>query len=168
MIGMQSTGPRVLALHIAAGTVYGAVVSCPDTLEPDLVERLQLAEGLESHEQLADFAARFRQELRQIAPVAVGVVNTRLYSNWNYAKAFARISVEAAIMLTVAETSTAATPIAYRLVKQESMAKKMEIPLPKLVEVATQRWGDVVTRYRGDRLPAVVAAMMLAKEFCPE
>jgi hypothetical protein len=42
-----------------------------------------------------DFAARFRYELRQIAPVAVGVVNTRLYANWKYADAFKRVSVEA-------------------------------------------------------------------------
>lgn len=160
--------PRVLALNIAAGTVYGAVVSCPDSLEPDTLERLQLGEGLQSHEKLADFAAQFRQELRQIAPIAVGVVNTRLYANWKYADAFKRVSLETTIMLTVAETSTTGSPIAYKLIKQESMAKTMEIPLPKLAEIAEQRWGGRVTRYRKDRLPAVVGAMALAKEFCPE
>jgi hypothetical protein len=160
--------PRVLALNIAAGTVYGAVVSCPDILDPDAVERLQLAEGMESHEQLADFAARFQQDLRQIAPIAVGVVNTRLYANWKYADAFKRVSVEATIMLTVAQTSTAGVPIAYKLIKQESMAKAMDIPLPKLAEIAEQRWGGQVPRYRKDRLPAVVGAMALAKEFCAE
>lgn len=159
--------PRVLALNIAAGNVYGAVVACPDTLEPDALERLQLAEGLEPAERLADFAARFRQDLRQIAPIAVGVVNTRRYSNWVYAHAFERVSVEAAIMLTVVETSTTASPIAYKLIKQESMAKAAQIPLSKLVEVATERWGDQVTRFRNDRLPAVVGAMALAMEHCP-
>lgn len=162
----SSARPRVLALNIAAGTVYGAVVSCPDTFEPDAVERLQLAEGLEAHERLGDFAARFRHELRQVGPVAVGVVNTRSYGNWVYSKAFNRISVEATIMLTVAETSTTGSPIAYKLIKQESMAKKMDIPLPKLGEIAEQRWGAQVPRYRKDRLLAVVGAMALAKEFC--
>jgi hypothetical protein len=46
-------------------------------MEPDAVERLELAQGLASAEQLADFAARFRQELRQIAAIAVGVVTRR-------------------------------------------------------------------------------------------
>lgn len=158
--------PRVLALNIAAGNVYGAVVACPDTLEPDVVERLQLAEGMESHEQLADFAARFQQELRQIAPIAVGVVHTKRYAQWKYADAFKRVSIEAAIMLTVAQTSTATSPIAYKLIKQDAMAKSTQVPLPKLVEVATERWGNHVPRYRNERFPAVVGAMALAKEFC--
>ena len=163
---MAEMSPRVLALHIAAGSVYGAVVACPDTLEPGLAERMQLSDGLEGASQLADFAARFRQQLREIAPVAVGVVNTRKYASWKYADAFTRISVEAAIMLTVADASTTDKPVRYSLIKQESMAKKMEIPLQKLVEVATERWGDVVTRYRQDRLLAVVGAFALAKDVC--
>jgi hypothetical protein len=160
--------PRVLALNIAAGAIYGALVACPDKLEPNTLERLQLAEGLDSAEQLADFAARFRQELRQLAPVAVGVVNTRLYSNWKYANAFKRISIEAAIMLTVVEVSTPAAPIRYKLISQETMAKAVGIPLPKLAEIATDRWGGQVPRYRKDRLLAVVGAIALAKEYCPE
>jgi hypothetical protein len=158
--------PRVLAVNIAGGNVYGAVVACPDTLEPNTLERLQLAEGLESAEQLADFARRFRQELRQIAPVAVGVVHTRLYSNWKYAHAFTRISIEAAIMLTVVETSTTDAPIRYSLIKQDRMAKTVGIPLPRLVEVGTDRWGGQVPRYRKERLPAVVGAFALAREHC--
>jgi hypothetical protein len=159
--------PRVIALNIAAGSVYGAVVVCPETLEPERLERLKLAEGLESAEQLADFAARFRQELREIEPIAVGVVNTRLYSNWKYADAFKRISIEAAIMLTVVESSAAVRPIRYKLIKQETMAKTVGIPLGTLIEVATERWGDKVPRYRKDRVPAVVGAFALAKEHCP-
>lgn len=162
----SSVSRRVIALNIAAGSVYGAVVSCPDALDPARLERLQLAEGLEPAEQLADFAARFRQELREIEPVAVGVVHTRLYANWKYADAFKRISIEAAIMLTVTDSSTTAAPIRYQLIKQEKMAKTVGIPLKTLVEVGTERWGEAVPRYRNHRLPAVVGAFALAQEHC--
>lgn len=164
---VTSTAPCVLALNIAAGSVYCAVAISPDeVLFDDPLERLDMAEGLDPAEQLADFSARFRLELRRIAPIAVGVLHTKLNANWKYAGAFRRITVEAAVMLVVVETSTSSAPIAYRLIKQHAMAKTVGIPLPKLVEVGTTRWGDGVTRYRKDRLPAVVGALALAKEHC--
>jgi len=165
---VTNTAPCVLALNIAAGSVYCAVAtSSEDVLFGDPLERLDLAEGLAPADQLADFAARFRLELRRVAPVAVGVLHTKLYANWKYADAFRRITIETAVMLSVVETSTSTAPISYQLIKQDAMAKTVGIPLPKLVEVGTMRWGDGVTRYRKDRLPAVVGALALAKEHCP-
>jgi hypothetical protein len=35
----RTASPRVLALNIAAGTVYGAVVVCPDWVNPGSTER---------------------------------------------------------------------------------------------------------------------------------
>jgi hypothetical protein len=159
-------GECVLAVNLVGGTAYCAVVSSTGELLADALERIELAEGLMPAEQLADFAARFRQELSRLGPVAVGVINTRKYSGWKYADAWRRVTLEAAVMMTVAEASTGNRPVHYTLVKQETMAKAVEIPLAKLNEVATDRWGDQVTKYRKDRFPAVVGAMGLVREFC--
>jgi hypothetical protein len=155
----------VLGLNLAGGIAYCAVVEAPYDLIPHELERIDLAEGLEPAEQLADFAARVRQELSRLSPVAVGVINTTKFASWNYGHAWRRVTMEAAVMLSVEETSTSRAPIRYKLVQQKTMAKTVEIPLQRLHEVATERWGDVVTRYRKERLPAVVGAMALAKEF---
>ena len=156
---------RVLAVNLAGGTAYCAVLEAPDRLVADELERIGLAEGLEPAEQLADFAARVRQELTRLEPVAVGVINTRKYASWKYADAWRRVTMEAAIMLSAAETSSSSMRINYKLVKQETMAKTTEIPLAKLQDVCAERWGDSVPRYRKERFPAVVGAMALAKEF---
>jgi hypothetical protein len=155
----------VLAVNLAGGSAYCAVVEAPDQLVPGELERIHLAEGLEPAEQLADFAARLRQELSRLQPVAVGVINTRKYASWKYADAWRRVTMEAAIMLSAEEVSTSSSPITYKLVKQETMAKTTSIPLAKLQEVCTERWGDAVAKYRKERFPAVVGAMALAKEF---
>jgi hypothetical protein len=156
----------VLAVNLAGGIAYCAVASPPDELLPDALVRIELAEGLGPAEQLFDFAARFRQELSRLGPVAVGVIHTKKTSQWIYKDAWRRVTMEAAVMLTVAEASTVDKPIHYKLIKQEKMAKTAEIPLAKLQEVCTERWGDQVTKYRKDRFPAVVGAMALVKEFC--
>jgi hypothetical protein len=130
----------------------------------DPLERLELAQSLAGAEQVADFAARFKQEVRRIRPAAVGVVYPRRYSNWKYADAFRRVSMETAIMLGVAELSTPARPIAYVQVKQDPMAKALGIPLPKFGEKAKAQWGHGVPRYQKDRLYAVAAAVYLAQE----
>lgn len=155
----------VLAVNLAGGSAYCAVVEAPEKLVPGELERIDLAEGLEPAAQLADFAARLRQELSRLEPVAVGVINTRKYASWKYADAWRRVTMEAAIMLSAETASTGSAPITYKLVKQETMAKATSIPLAKLQEVCGERWGDDVSKYRKERFPAVVGAMALAKEF---
>jgi hypothetical protein len=157
----------VLAVNLAGGTAYCAVASPPGELVEDDLVRIELAEGLGDAEQLADFAARFRQELRRLRPVAVGVIQTTKTSQWVYSYAWRRVTVESAIMLTTVEASTSEHPIDYKLLKPSAMAKAVDIPLRKLYEVAGKRWGAAVPKYRKDRLPAVVGALALAREFCP-
>ncbi|MBA2359580.1 MAG: hypothetical protein H0V79_01360 [Actinobacteria bacterium] len=74
---MSAEKRRVLGLTIVAGTVYAAVVEYPETpVFSDPFERLDVAQGLDPSAQLADFSARFKQELRRIRPAAVGVLNS--------------------------------------------------------------------------------------------
>jgi hypothetical protein len=62
---------RALGVHIAAGSVYGAGAEGPDAvLFSDPLERLELATSLAGADQLADFSARFRQEIRRVKPVS--------------------------------------------------------------------------------------------------
>lgn len=165
---MADPEPRSLGIHIAAGCAYAAVAEGPEgVLFDDPLERLELARSLAGADQLADFSARFKQEVRRIKPCTVGVVYPKLYSNWKYSDAFRRVAIETAIMLGVSELSTPARPIAYVQVKQDSMAKALEIPLPKFSERAKARWGDGVPRYQKDRLYAVAAAAYLAQEAAP-
>jgi hypothetical protein len=152
-------------MNLAGGTAYCAVAVPPEELVDDPLVRIQLAEGLEPAAQLVDFAARFRQELSRLRPAAVGVVQTTKTASWVYAQAWRRATVEAAVMMTVADASTSERPIAYRQIGQKAMAKKVDIPLKQLQDVCVERWGAEVPMYRKDRFPAVVGAMALLKEF---
>jgi hypothetical protein len=157
----------MLGVHIPAGTAYFAVVTCPDEADyDDPLERIQLAVGVELAEQLADFEHRFKQELRRIRPRAVGVVFPKRYSQWKYADAFTRASLETAIILAVEEVSTPAQPIDFTQVKQDAMAKAVGIPLPKMDTAGRKRWAGL-TRYRAERVYAFAAATALATERCP-
>lgn len=158
---------RVLALNLAGGIAYCAVAVPPDQLVADALVRIELAEGLEPAPQLVDFAARFRQELNRLRPLAVGIVQTQKTNNWVFSQAWRRATVEAAVMMTVADASTSERPIAYRQIGQKAMCKSVGIPLQQLQEASAARWGGEVQMYRKDRFPAVVAAMALLKEFCP-
>jgi hypothetical protein len=155
----------VLALNLASGTAYCAVAASPQRLVDDPLVRIELAEGLEPAEQLVDLSARFQQELNRLQPIAVGIVQTLKTNNWVYSKAWRRSTVEAVVMLTVADASTSEHPIAYRQIGQKAMAKAAGIQLKSLQEDCVERWGDQVPMYRKDRFPAVVGAMALLKEF---
>jgi hypothetical protein len=152
-------------VNLAGGVAYCAVASSEGLVDDPLV-RIELAEGLSEAEQLADFAARVRQELNRLRPLAVGVIHTKKSAQWIYKEAWRRVTLEAAIMLTVAACSTSERAIDYKLVKQDAMAKTVGIPLPKLHERAKERWGEQVPKYQKDRFPAVVGAIALAEEFC--
>lgn len=155
----------VLALNLAGGTAYCAVAAAPDQLVDDPLVRIELAEGLEPAEQLVDLGARVRQELNRLQPVAVGIVQTLKTNAWVYSKAWRRATVEAVVMLTVADASTSEHPIAYRQIGPKAMCKTVGIPLKTLQDDASERWGTKVPMYRKERLPAVVGAMALLKEF---
>lgn len=156
----------VLGVNLAGGTAYCAVASPPDRLVDDPLVRIELAEGLEPAEQLIDLGARFQQELNRLQPVAVGIVQTLKRNNWVYSKAWRRATVEAVVMLTVADASTSERPIAYRQIGPKAMAKAAGIQLKTLQEDCAERWGDRVPMYRKERFPAVAGAMALLKEFC--
>ena len=158
-------GNCVLALNLAGGTAYCAVATAPDRLVDDSLVRIELAEGLEPAEQLVDLGARFQQELNRLRPVAVGVVQTLKTNNWVYSQAWRRATVEAVVMLTVADASTSERPIAYRQLGPKAMAKAAGITLKTLQDECAERWGGQVPMYRKDRFPAVVGAMALLKEF---
>jgi hypothetical protein len=159
--------PRVLGVHIAAGTAYFAVVACPDTpVYDDPLERIQPAVGADLPEQVADFSGRFKQELRRIRPTAVGVVFPKLYAQWKYAAAFTRVSLETAIILAVQELSTPAHPIEFVQVKQDAMAKKVSVPLPKMDTEGRKRWAGI-PRYQAERVYAFAAATAMARDRCP-
>lgn len=157
----------VLALNLAGGTAYCAVAASPERLVDDPLVRIELAEGLEPAEQLVDLGARFQQELNRLRPLAVGIVQTQKTNSWVYSQAWRRATVEAVVMLTVAEASTSERPIAYRQIGPKAMCKAVGIPLKQLQEVCTERWGGEMSMYRKDRFPAVVGAMALLKEFSP-
>ena len=159
--------PCVLALNLSGGTAYCAVATPPDRLLDDPLIRIELAEGLEPADQLIDLGARVRQELSRLQPVAVGVVQTLKTNSWTYSKAWRRATVEAVVMLTVADASTSERPISYRQIGQKSMAKAAGIDLKKLQEECAARWATQVPMYRKDRYPAVVGAMALLAEFYP-
>ena len=157
----------MLGVHIAAGTAYFGIVVCPDDpLYDDPLERIQFAAGANLPEQVSDFSARVKQELRRIRPHAVGVVFPKLYAQWKYTDAFRRVSIETAILLAAEELSTPAQPIEFVQVKQDAMAKTLGIPLPKMETVGSNRWPGV-TRYRKERVYAFAAATTLAAGRCP-
>jgi hypothetical protein len=165
--GDPSRTGRVLGLSISAGTLYAGLVECPDVpVFTDSFERLDLAVGLEGAAQLSDLSARFKQEIRRIEPTAVGVLNTRKYSNWKYADVFRRVCIEAVVMLAVTDLSSSARTMRYVLLKQEGLPKALGIPAGTFAEGIVSRWGPGMKRYAKDRAWAFATATALAKQEC--
>jgi len=153
---------KIVGINIVAGEAWVGVVECPDVmLLKDPLTRLARAKHLPSADALHDFANRFREQLRRIQPVAVGVANTRRYSGWPYAEAFNRVTLEAAIML-----ATSAEEVPFVSVKQEAVFKAIEIPYENFPKRAAEQLGiDPPTNWN-NRALAFGAALTLAKERC--
>lgn len=123
---------RVLGIHVAGGVAYygaaqrrgggapsGALVvpvdGTPDRIEP--------ANSLHGAEQIADFANRFRQDLRDLAPDRVALVATRQHSGLTYKVAYDRISLVSAVMLVCVSLN-----VPFEEVKTDLIGKKTGVP----------------------------------------
>jgi hypothetical protein len=156
-----SSGHTALGVHLAAGEAYIGIVRPPadvDTLDP--LEKMAPAGHLSGADQLADFVARFRQEVRRVHPDVVGVLLPRRGGQWVYKEAAQRASLEACILL-----AGHAEGIASKLIKQSDVASGLHMPPEKVPQLAAERLGVTKPpRYWRARSYAFAAAAYLAQE----
>jgi hypothetical protein len=103
-----NTGPdaseRVLGISVRGGRAYFALVQCPSTpLLGDELDRISPSAQDDHAAVLGNFRDRVSQELRRLQPRAVGVGFTRKYQNWSAAEAYARFTLDAAVMLAAVD-----------------------------------------------------------------
>lgn len=103
---------------------------------PRASTRLEFNPGLAEAEQLADLTARIRQDLSGARIEAVGLVETRSYSNWTYRHAYARVLSIGAVM-----AATTALQIPFATLKTSDIAQTVKVPADKLQTVSFQLFG---------------------------
>lgn len=159
---MSGKVERAVGINIVAGEAWIGIVQCPDDLVlDDPLKRLARAQYLEPADALHDFVDRFREELRRIQPVAVGVANTRLYVGWKYADALKRITLEAAIML-----AASAEEISFESVRQEDVFKAVGAPYMEFPKRAAEQLAIDPPPNWDKRALAFGSALKLAKDRC--
>ncbi len=156
----------LLGVNIAAGVAYLGVVNCPsELLISDEVESMALAKNLGPAEMVDDLRKRFREELRRLRPLAVGVVHPRLYSGWKYRDAYTRVTIETAIMVAAVEEQ-----IHFASIKQDKIAGVVKAPVgATFAALAAKRLGlQKVPSGWNNRALAFGAALLLSQEQCDE
>lgn len=160
---------RVVGLVVASGKLfYGvaegrgaaatqSVAGAPTDLVP--------SQGGSESARLADFQARFRQDLRSISPSSVGLVATRKHGNWQYRQAFDRISLVAAVMLACEQEG-----VSFQEVKTEDIARVVKLPAHGLEQLSPSAVGldGVPLAWRAGRAAAFGCAMTLLENTAEE
>jgi len=149
----------VLGVNIADGVAYLAVVDPNGHPRLDLVHQLVPARVDDESELLADFSRRATEMLRDLTVGSVAIARPLRYTNWTYASAFERISLETCLMLAAHELG-----LRFESVGQHHAANVVGLPLKGL--------GDALrTKLRLDRSvdwqnrwPALLVALGVALE----
>ncbi|HVM00830.1 MAG TPA: hypothetical protein VM324_16190 [Egibacteraceae bacterium] len=156
---------RVLGLAVANGKLFYGVVESNSAEDGRAVEEaptdLAPSEGGTDSARLAEFQSRYRQDLRSVAPTAVGLVATRRYANWQYRHAFDRISLVAAVML-----ACELEQMPFREIKTEDIARAVKLPAYQLETLAPSAAGLTGTPvgWRAGRAAAFACALTLLEE----
>jgi hypothetical protein len=148
-----------LGVSVSARVLYLGVVRAPDEfLLDDAAERIEPSAQLELDGRLGDVRDRLRDELRRLKPSRVGVTKTKKYSNWKFADAFDRVSLETAVILACVDEG-----IPCRIVRSEDAAKAVPAAVTKVEEQAADRWGVEPSKYWKHRVWAFATALAMAK-----
>jgi hypothetical protein len=145
---------RVLGVNLVEGIAYLGVLEDGGVPRLDAPEKIVLAPDTETAEALAGFAAEVGRVLRHTAVGVVAVARPERYSNWTYADAFDRISLETCIAV-----EAYAQGVRYESVGQNHAANVVGLPLAQVGERLAGRLGIRRTTAWTDRWPAFLVAL---------
>lgn len=130
---------RVAGVHIKSGALNVSIVELCDGGALRLVSstRLQPNDALSDAARLADLADRLRQHLSPSGVRSVAILDTRSFSNWKYADAFARVFGICAVFQ--AATALAIEAVTYRTNK---VGLSVSLQPNKLSELAPEVVGE--------------------------
>lgn len=154
-----ATRDRVLGVNFAGDVAYLAVVEPPDHAALDLVDQLLRAAEADDSRRLANFAARTGRILRDLGIAVVAVARPLRYTNWTYAAAFERVSLETCIMLEAQRLS-----LRFESVGQHHAANVIGLPAQQLTDSLPARLRIPKTADWPNRYPAVLVALAVALE----
>jgi hypothetical protein len=149
--------PRVLGVNFAGGAAYLAVIERPNRPRLDLADVITPAAGLASGERLRGFSDQVARTLRELRVASVAIARPLRPSNWRYADAFERASLETCIVL---EAHRASVPLDW--VGQSHAANVIGLPLDRLDEALPAKLRIERTARWADRYPAVLVALAVA------
>jgi hypothetical protein len=154
-----ATRDRVLGVNLAGDVAHLAVIEPPDRPVLDLVDQLGPADEPDDSRRLAQFAARIGRVLRDQGIAVVAVARPARYTNWTYAHAFERVSLETCIMLEAHQLG-----LRFESVGQNHAANVIGLPAQQLADSLPTRLRIAKTSDWPNRYPAILVALAVALE----
>jgi hypothetical protein len=154
-----ATRDRVLGVNIAGAVAHLAVIEPPDRAVLDLVDRLGSSDEADDSIRLANFAARTGRVLGDLGIAVVAVARPLRYTNWTYANAFERVSLETCFILEAHRRS-----LRFESVGQNHAANVIGLPIQQLTDSLPTRLRVPKTPDWPNRYPAVLVALAVALE----
>jgi hypothetical protein len=153
------TRDRVLGVNIAGSVAHLAVIEPPDRAVLDLVDQLSPASDADESRRLASFADGAARVLRELGIAVVVVARPLRYTNWTYANAFERVSLETCWMLEAHRLS-----LRFESIGQQHAANVVGLPAEQLTDSLPARLRIPKTPEWSNRYPALLVALAVALE----
>jgi hypothetical protein len=150
--------PVHLGVHVTAGVAYFGTAQGEIILADDPLEKIEPTAQLPVGMRLRDFRDRFGQELRRLQPASVGVIRTTKFSQWTFADAWGRFSLEAIVLLAASDEK-----VPSQHVVAEDAARTVPCRPKDIAARSAQAWGVPKMRYWKQRAPAFAAGLALAR-----
>ena len=150
---------RVLGVNFAGDVAHLAIVEPPDRAVLDIAEQLSPADDDDESRRLAGFAERSARVMRDLGIAVVAVARPLRYTNWTYANAFERISLETCLMLEAHRLA-----LRFESIGQNHAANVVGLPVQQLTDSLPARLRIPKTAEWPNRYPALLVALAVALE----
>jgi len=150
---------RVLGVNFAGDVAHLAVVEPPDRPVLDIADQVSPTADTDDSRRLAEFADRAGRIMRDLGVAVVAVARPLRYTNWTYANAFERISLETCLMLEAYRLE-----LRFESVGQHHAANVVGLPAQQLTDSLPARLRIPKTAEWPNRYPALLVALAVALE----
>jgi hypothetical protein len=147
----------VLGVNVEEGVAYLAVVDAPGRARLDLADRLIPPAELDPAERLAAFTTRVTRELHHLRVGGVAVARPIRHTDWRYAEAFTRASIETCFTLAAHALS-----LSVDFVGQHHAANLVGMTIDNVADTLPARLEIRKTPQWAHRCPAVLVALAVA------
>jgi hypothetical protein len=151
-------GPRrVLGVNVSAGVAHLAVVEAPRRPLLELTGTLVPALDLEFGARLVEFSGNVKRTMRDLNRSAVAIARPLRYTNWRYADALERASLETCFMMEAHRLA-----LRFESVGQHHAANVVGLPLDRLDDALPAKFHIDKTSRWAERYPALLVALAVA------